>query len=122
MPVNWARESCDRRNDPVSGARIIQLTSAAAIIEALPEGYDTEIGKRGVKLSEAQRQRISIARPLLKDQQILLLDEADQTPFVDGCSIVGRGAHAELMAQKGQYGRFYSVQFGSLEVGQGEPS
>lgn len=31
MPVNWARESCDRRDDPVSGARIIQLTSAAAI-------------------------------------------------------------------------------------------
>ncbi len=52
------------------------MAQVASFIEALPDGYATQVGERGLKLSGGEKQRVAIARTILKAPPILILDEA----------------------------------------------
>ncbi|MEM9030481.1 MAG: ABC transporter ATP-binding protein/permease [Pseudomonadota bacterium] len=70
--VSYGRPGADRQ-DIVKAARLAQIDD---FINQLPEGYDTMVGERGLKLSGGEKQRVAIARTILKGPPILMLDEA----------------------------------------------
>ncbi len=82
----------------VAAARIAQVHD---FIESLPDGYDTEIGERGIGLSGGQRQRVAIARTLLRNPPILIFD--------DSTSSVDAGTDARIRVELGKLPERHTV-------------
>ncbi len=65
-------------------------------VRGLPDGYDTDLGQRGARLSAGQRQLLSFARAVLADPQVLILDEATSSLDLPGEALVQRALHTLL--------------------------
>jgi ATP-binding cassette subfamily B protein len=123
-----------------SDAQVEQAARAAHIhdfIASTPKGYATMVGERGLKLSGGEKQRVAIARTLLKDPPVLIFDEAIQAELksaargktalviahrlstvvdaheilvMEAGRIVERGTHAQLLAAHGRYADMWALQ------------
>lgn len=80
-------------------AQAAESAHAADFIATLPQGYDTLVGERGVRLSTGQRQRIAIARAVLRDAPLLLLDEATSSLDAESEAAIQAGL-AHLMQRR----------------------
>lgn len=58
------------------GWKVLEIANAIDFVKKMPEGLDTKLSERGARLSDGQRQRISIARALIRDPRIIILDGA----------------------------------------------
>ncbi len=90
----------------IAAARVAQ---AHEFISALSEGYSTRVGERGVFLSGGQRQRITIARALLQDRPILVLDEATAFADPEGEAALIKALAAVMRVPDGHHGRASSL-------------
>lgn len=91
--IAYGRDGASR--DAIVGAA--RRAQAHGFISALPQGYDTPLGERGVTLSGGQRQRLAIARAILADAPILLLDEATSALDAENEAAVQAALH-DVMA------------------------
>src|SRR5690606_16380159 len=76
--------------------RAAQAVGAHDFIVAMPDGYDTDVNKRGGRVSAGQRQLISFARAFLADPAVLILDEATSSLDIPGERLVQRGLESLL--------------------------
>ncbi|MBU1867430.1 MAG: ABC transporter ATP-binding protein/permease, partial [Candidatus Margulisbacteria bacterium] len=102
-------------------AEVVNAAKAANaynFITELPKGFETEVGERGAKLSGGEKQRIAIARAILRDPRILILDEATSSLDVETESLL-REALEKLMAGRTSFviaHRLYTVEKASRVV------
>jgi ATP-binding cassette subfamily B protein len=112
------------RDEVLEAARAAQIHS---FVESLPDGYDTQVGERGLKLSGGEKQRVAIARTLLKRPPILVFDEATsaldsrtehaiqevgahQILVMEHGRIIERGTHESLLRAEGRYAQMWRMQ------------
>ncbi|MEM7210325.1 MAG: ABC transporter ATP-binding protein/permease [Pseudomonadota bacterium] len=91
-------------SDDATREQIVEAAKAAQIhefIDGLPDGYDTQVGERGLKLSGGEKQRVAIARTILKNPAILILDEAT--------SALDTGTEREIQAELKRLGQGRTV-------------